>query len=105
MKRLLLLVLLLSAVLLVGMNVGKYSELSEIPSNEIAILYLLELYEEYEQECYADSTWMTIEAYDIMEQYMQHYEITGQDESVYYLRINPTFKGYIEFIKNKLGAE
>ena len=51
----------------------------------VGILYMLELYEEYEQEC--ESV------------YERHYvadQITG---------VEPTFQGYIEFIKNKLGVD
>jgi len=61
----------------------------------VGVLYMLELYEEYEQEC--ESV------------YEQHYvtdPITG--ERFMYAEtcgVNPTFNGYIEFIKNKLGVE
>ena len=61
----------------------------------VGVLYMLELYEEYEQEC--ESV------------YEQHYytdPITG--ERFMYAEtcgVNPTFNGYIEFIKNKLGVD
>ena len=61
----------------------------------VGVLYMLELYEEYEQEC--ESV------------YEQHYvtdPITG--ERFVYAEtcgVNPTFNGYIEFIKNKLGVD
>ena len=61
----------------------------------VGVLYMLELYEEYEQEC--ESV------------YEQHYitdPITG--ERFVYAEtcgVEPTFQGYIEFIKNKLGVD
>ena len=61
----------------------------------VGVLYMLELHEEYKQEC--ESV------------YEQHYitdPITG--ERFVYAEtcgVEPTFQGYIEFIKNKLGVD
>ena len=124
MKRLLLLVLLLSAVMLIAeesfidgrityslvdvnfpksdeeISIYFHGDTTAVKTKDnyyavVGVLYMLELYEEYEQEC--ESV------------YEQHYvtdPITG--ERFMYAEtcgVNPTFNGYIEFIKNKLGVE
>jgi hypothetical protein len=57
---------------------------------------------EYSKECYADSTWISIRAYTILERKLEHYSIVRRSEDgIIYLRAKPTFPGFIQYMKGK----
>lgn len=55
----------------------------------------------YTEECYNDSTWITISAYNTLEENLGHYNIIRQDDQYIIMSIKPTFEGFSKWIESK----
>jgi len=61
-----------------------------------SIIRLLQFYEEYEKECYADSSIVRLgKGWSV--------EINGKTTTEYWEHLEPTFQGYMGFLKKKFN--
>jgi len=56
---------------------------------------------EYTEECYNDSTWVTVDLLFQLDDLLNIYEVYKKEVDVYYLRKKPTFKGFSKWIESR----